>query len=84
MFVIFACCVGNILKLRSTFRKLRDASHSYNVYRPAPALSSNVTVIDMQTLNLSEAKSEEAVDSNRPVVENNTIVSVEAKPSIDK
>lgn len=79
IFVIFICCVGNILKLRSTFRKLRKASHSYNVFQPAPTLSSNVTVVDMQTSNLSE----EAVNSNKLVEEYN-MISVEPKPPIDK
>lgn len=79
IFVIFICCVGNILKLRSTFRKLRKASNSYNVFQPAPTLSSNMTVVDMQTSNLSE----EAVNSNKLVEEYN-MISVEPKPPIDK
>lgn len=80
IFVILICCVGNILKLRHTFRKLRKASRSYNVYQPAATLSSDVTVIDMQTINLSEAKSEEAVNNKSA---NTVTENVEPKPSID-
>lgn len=69
MFLFFICCMGGILRLRGTFRKTRKSSHTHYAFRPAETTSPKDTVIDMQNLNLSEAKSE--VVNKQSVVDGN-------------